>query len=129
MTGMPKRAMALRGGSTPAKAGDAVPDVVFKCRVRDDKVPAPPPPRAAAPHATRPRWCRGAAPAGRDAGGTDAHLWRRVNVRAISAFGSLFPFNTHTHTHTHTHKRLCTCALSRFLSLSPCANGARTHRL
>jgi len=30
--------MALRGGSTPAKAGDAVPDVVFKCRVRDDKI-------------------------------------------------------------------------------------------
>ena len=39
MAGMPKRAMALRGGSsTPVKAGDAVPDVVFKCRVRDEKI-------------------------------------------------------------------------------------------
>jgi hypothetical protein len=45
MAGMPKRAMALRGGSsTPVKAGDAVPDVVFKCRVRDEKVPARAPP-------------------------------------------------------------------------------------
>jgi hypothetical protein len=34
---MPKRAMALRGGA-PAKEGDAVPEVTFKCRVRDEKV-------------------------------------------------------------------------------------------
>ena len=33
---IPKRAMALRGGS--AKEGDAVPEVTFKCRVRDEKV-------------------------------------------------------------------------------------------
>jgi len=33
---IPKRAMALRGGS--AKEGDAVPEVIFKCRVRDEKV-------------------------------------------------------------------------------------------
>ena len=43
MAAMPKRAMALRGGA-PAKEGDAVPDVVFKARVRDEKVPRTPPP-------------------------------------------------------------------------------------
>jgi peroxiredoxin len=34
----PKRAMALRGGQDPAKEGDVVPDVIFKARVRDEKV-------------------------------------------------------------------------------------------
>jgi len=43
MAAMPKRAMALRGGA-PAKEGDAVPDVVFKARVRDEKVPRTRPP-------------------------------------------------------------------------------------
>jgi len=50
--GMPKRAMALRGGAPAVfdrlavKEGDAVPDVVFKARVRDEKVPRTPPRRA-----------------------------------------------------------------------------------
>ena len=36
----PKRAMALRGGGPMNRRlqGDAVPEVTFKCRVRDDKV-------------------------------------------------------------------------------------------
>merc|ERR1712205_31715 len=34
----PKRAMALRGGQDPAKEGDVVPDVIFKARVRDEKI-------------------------------------------------------------------------------------------
>ena len=48
--GMPKRAMALRGGAPAVfdrlavKEGDAVPDVVFKARVRDEKVPRTRPP-------------------------------------------------------------------------------------
>ena len=48
MAGMPKRDMALRGGAPAVfdrlavKEGDAVPDVVFKARVRDEKVPRTP---------------------------------------------------------------------------------------
>ena len=63
VSGLPSaRAISLRGGSglvaakmaataaktAPAKEGDTVPDVVFKCRVRDEKVPARAPPSRSA---------------------------------------------------------------------------------